>query len=104
LIGNTDMHFGNLAFYLGDTMPLWLAPVFDMLPMQWAPTLGQAALAPQFAPPPPLPNEREIWAQAALWAVEFWRRGAADATVSGEFAVIARHAGAQVERMRGLFV
>lgn len=103
VIGNTDMHFGNLAFYLGDTMPLRLAPVFDMLPMQRAPTPGQAAPSPQFAPLSPLPGERAIWAEAAGWAVEFWRRVVEDAAVSAEFAAQARRAATQVERMRGLF-
>ena len=39
LIGNTDMHFGNLAFWLADTLPFQVAPAYDMLPMLWAPGL-----------------------------------------------------------------
>jgi hypothetical protein len=50
-----------------------------------------------------LPAEREIWAEAAAWAEEFWRRVADDATVSAEFREIAGRAGSHVERMRGLF-
>lgn len=103
LIGNSDMHFGNLAFWFDDTLPFGLAPVYDMLPMQWAPTTGNATPTPPFAPPPPLPHEREIWGEAAAWAVEFWRRVAADTTVSAEFREIAARAGEHVERMRGLF-
>lgn len=41
LIGNTDMHSGNLSLYVErDTVakgPLTLAPVYDMLPMIWKP-------------------------------------------------------------------
>ena len=103
LIGNSDMHFGNLAFWFDDHLPFRLAPAYDMLPMLWAPTAGNATPTPVFAPPPPLPNEREIWAEAAAWAAEFWRRVAEDDAVSAEFAGIARRAGATVERMRGLF-
>ncbi len=103
LIGNSDMHFGNLAFWFDDTLPFRLAPAYDMLPMQWAPMTGNATPSPTFTPPPPLPNEREIWAEAATWAGEFWRRVAEDEAVSAEFAEIARRAGAHVERMRGLF-
>jgi len=103
LIGNTDMHFGNLAFFLGDTLPWRLAPLFDMLPMMWAPTTGQPAPPRQFAPPPPLPDEREIWSEAAGWAGEFWQRVADDGTVSAEFRATAREAGALVARMRGRF-
>ena len=70
LIGNTDMHFGNLAFFLGDTLPLRAAPAYDMLPMLWAPTPGQATPTPTFAPVPPLPDELSIWNEAAAWAEE----------------------------------
>lgn len=103
LIGNSDMHFGNLAFWFEDTLPFRLAPAYDMLPMQWSPMAGSATPMPAFAPPPPPPGEREIWAEAVAWATEFWRRVAEDARVSAEFREIARRAGAHVERMRGLF-
>lgn len=36
-IGNTDMHFGNLSFFVDSTLPFRLAPVYDMLPMAFAP-------------------------------------------------------------------
>jgi hypothetical protein len=38
LIGNSDMHQGNLGFHLVDRRPLPLAPVYDMLPMSLAPS------------------------------------------------------------------
>ena len=42
LIGNTDMHNGNLSF-IGDTgRPYSLAPAYDMLPMAFAPTSSGA--------------------------------------------------------------
>ena len=37
LIGNTDMHFGNLSFLFSFGGALSLAPVYDMLPMAYAP-------------------------------------------------------------------
>ena len=37
LIANSDMHAGNLSFYYSD-FPLTLAPVYDMLPMAFAPS------------------------------------------------------------------
>ena len=103
LIGNSDMHFGNLAFFLGDTLPLRLAPGYDMLPMLWAPVPGQATPAPTFAPAPPLPVELSEWNEAAAWATEFWARVLGDVRVSAEFAGHARAAGAQVARMREVF-
>ncbi len=49
-IGNTDMHFGNLAFFVDDvTKPqLEPTPVYDMLPMQWRPGVhsGELGCAP----------------------------------------------------------
>ena len=103
LIGNSDMHFGNLAFWLDDTVPFRLAPVYDMLPMLWAPTVANAMPAPPFAPPPPLPAEREIWSEAASLAGEFWQRFSEDERVTSEFAAVARTAGETVERMRAHF-
>ena len=38
LIGNSDMHPGNLGFHLVDAGPLALAPAYDMLPMSLAPS------------------------------------------------------------------
>ncbi|OYU99797.1 MAG: transcriptional regulator, partial [Verrucomicrobiales bacterium VVV1] len=79
------------------------APAYDMLPMLWAPTPGQASPMPTFSPAPPLPGELPIWNEAAAWATEFWQRVADDARVSAEFAAQARAAGAQVARMREIF-
>ena len=103
LIGNTDMHLGNLAFWLDDTLPFRLAPAYDMLPMLWAPTPGNATPAPEFAPMPPLPAERDVWLEAAGWAEVFWQRVAADERVSPAFAVIASDAGETVARLRRHF-
>jgi hypothetical protein len=103
LIGNADMHFGNLAFWLDDALPFRPTPAYDMLPMGWAPSTQGEVVERVFAPRAPLPGMRPAWSEAAGWAAEFWRRVAADTAVSAEFAEIARRAGAHVERMRGLF-
>ncbi|MSU68709.1 MAG: type II toxin-antitoxin system HipA family toxin YjjJ [Opitutaceae bacterium] len=103
LIGNSDMHFGNLSFWLDDARPFRVAPTFDMLPIAWAPSVQGEVAVRELAPRPPLPRAAGMWAEVAAWAIEFWRRVAADAAASAEFAEIARRTGAQVERMRGLF-
>jgi serine/threonine protein kinase HipA of HipAB toxin-antitoxin module len=103
LIGNTDMHFGNLAFWFDDTLPFRLAPAYDMLPMQWAPVAGGELVPPALNLRPPLPANEADWLIAAGWAEEFWSRVAASAQVSAEFAERARSAGALVARMRALF-
>ena len=38
LIGNTDMHLGNLAFFSGEGPPYQVAPAYDLLPMIFAPS------------------------------------------------------------------
>lgn len=103
LIGNADMHFGNLAFWLDDALPFRPTPAYDMLPMGWAPSTQGEVVERVFAPRAPLPGVRPAWSETAAWAGEFWRRVAADTAVSAEFQEIARRAGAHVERMRGLF-
>ena len=100
LIGNTDMHFGNLAFWFDDALPFRLAPAYDMLPMLWAPVAGEATPAPEFAPALPLPADREVWHEAAGWAAGFWAELAESPLVSAEFAGLARAAGAALARAR----
>ena len=102
LIGNSDMHFGNLAFWFDDTLPFRLAPAYDMLPMQWAPTVGNATPSPAFAPPLPLPGDREVWHEAAALSAEFWRLVAGNPLISPAFAAIARSAGETVARLRSV--
>ena len=100
LIGNTDMHFGNLAFWLDDTLPFRVAPAYDMLPMLWAPGPQGEIVERTFAPAPPLPATREIWQETATWAVAFWENVAADARLSPGFLVFAEGARAFVQRLR----
>jgi hypothetical protein len=103
LIGNTDMHFGNLSFWFDDTLPFRPAPAYDMLPMVWAPTpqgeIGERA----FAPRAPMPGLLAEWSEVAVWAEVYWQRVAASPDVSAEFAGRARTAGALVTRMRAQF-
>ncbi len=40
LIGNTDMHSGNLSFVAEDGRPCSIAPAYDMTPMSFAPRTG----------------------------------------------------------------
>jgi hypothetical protein len=101
LIGNTDMHFGNLAFWLNDTLPFQLAPAYDMLPMQWAPTMHGEIIERNFAPAPPLPAAQESWHQALGWAAEFWRRVAGDSRISAPFLRIAEQARRTLRKLQG---
>lgn len=86
LIGNTDMHAGNLSFIAEAGRPCALAPAYDMLPMAFAPTPGGAlkdALgAPQLSPGVP----SAIWRQAAGLARDYLDRLAHSGGLSPRFA------------------
>jgi hypothetical protein len=103
LIGNTDMHFGNLAFFLEDRLPLRLAPLYDMVPMLWAPRPGEGQPNPEFTPKPPLPRDSDIWLDAAKLAENFWARVEASPRVSEPFRLIAARAGSAIKTLRSRF-
>jgi len=86
LIANTDMHEGNLSFRPG----LTLAPVYDMLPMKYAPVRGIELPTPEFRPRLPLPDESALWADAARAASIFWERAGADRRISAAFRSLCR--------------
>ena len=78
-IGNTDMHFGNLSFYVDDvTRPVFVpTPAYDMLPMAWRPGVhgGELDLTPIHPQRQPAGYETEA-RLARGWAMEFWERAA----------------------------
>lgn len=86
LIGNTDMHAGNLSFVSDGAPPFALAPAYDMLPMGFAPSasgtvsdeLPPLRLAPSVAP--------VIWRRALELAHEYLLRLGAQAQLSPAFA------------------
>ena len=82
LIGNSDMHLGNVSLALADTRPLALAPSYDMLPMALRPASTGEVVPRALEIVPPLPEHRAAWTEAARMASAFWRRGAADAQLS----------------------
>jgi hypothetical protein len=77
LIGNNDMHAGNLSCFLGPKRPLELAPVYDMLPMRYAPSRAGDIFSSPLSFDPPLPQELENWAWASQLACEYWESAAA---------------------------
>ena len=81
LIANTDMHEGNLAFRPG----LKLAPIYDMLPMMYAPARGGEILAKDFKPDLPLLAEAATWRQVVTVANQYWNTCAQDMRISPEF-------------------
>lgn len=94
LIGNTDMHFGNLSFYLTFQGPFILAPIYDMLPMMYAPTVANAIPNRELELPLPNADSLDIWRDMTMLAKRFWESAASHELISPAFRVIAhRNAG-----------
>jgi DNA-binding transcriptional ArsR family regulator len=85
LIGNSDMHFGNLSLWVqpGDVAAgrFTLAPVYDMLPMRWRPDVQTGALdLLPFSPEP-----MDLQSPARPVAQAFWARAASQSDLSVGF-------------------
>ncbi len=63
LTANTDKHFGNLAFYDDYDGRFRLTPVYDMLPMLFAPAHDQI-VARRFTPAGPTSDTLTAWGRA----------------------------------------
>ncbi len=89
LIGNTDMHTGNLSFIRTGPSFYALAPVYDMLPMLYRPVSGDV---PErvFSPKGPTTDTAEVWAEALRCAVQFWEVMAEVADLSDGFRAICK--------------
>ena len=92
LIGNTDMHFGNLSLFAPEpaTGRFALAPTYDMLPMRYRPDMHQGdidyTVIERSRPTRGHENER---ARALEMAREFWCRLAGARSVSAPLRKIA---------------
>ena len=89
LIGNTDMHDGNLSFTPVEG-GLALAPIYDMLPMMHAPQRGIELPERAVEAVLPMPSERERWRSAARAAVAFWAAAEDDERISPGFRGVCR--------------
>jgi hypothetical protein len=97
LIGNADMHKGNLSFVPGSTFQL--APVYDMLPMMYAPLAGGELPTSAFGPSLPMPAERDAWLQAHPAALGFWQNAAQDERISRPFRAVCARNAAELARL-----
>lgn len=88
LIANTDMHLGNLSFGLSQGFEI--APVYDMVPMAYAPLPGGEVAARAFQPSLPPPAQRAAWLTAAHAAHGFWVRACADTRIGEGFRDVCR--------------
>jgi hypothetical protein len=102
LIGNSDMHFGNISFFLAERFPLPLCPVYDMLPMYFRPTSAGEIRRANLAPNLPRPENETAWRETWPVAYEYWKRVSRSAEISRAFRQIARESIRTVERLRQL--
>lgn len=85
LIGNTDMHHGNLSLVSEHGRPYALAPAYDMLPMGFSPRSTGAL--PDTLPPVQLHASvpHAVWVRALALATQFVARVRADDRFSDAF-------------------
>jgi len=102
LIGNSDMHFGNLSFFGSLGRDFSLAPIYDMLPMMYAPVAGDELPDRQFETALPGAGNLSIWKSMAEAAEDYWRKVASHELISTEFAALASANGEAVLRTRTL--
>jgi hypothetical protein len=99
LIGNTDMHPGNLSFMARGTSVLGLSPVYDMLPAFYAGTQGNAE-EPELQLAAPSPADAGVWDRASRAAIDLWQAVAGESGVSASFRRVARDNQGRVEAYR----
>ncbi|MFZ1389749.1 MAG: type II toxin-antitoxin system HipA family toxin YjjJ [Thiolinea sp.] len=85
-IANTDMHFGNLAFYFEDLKLQGLAPIYDMLPMFYMP-IRDEVVERDYQIKPLLGIDAEIIKQAYFLSNQYWNRIKDSKIISKSFKV-----------------
>ena len=88
LIANTDRHFGNLAYLDRYNGKFELAPIYDMLPMLFAPAHDEI-VERTFEPPELTSATLRAWPQAREMAERYWQVLTQDERISTEFRAIA---------------
>ena len=89
-IANTDRHFGNLSmFWEFGKSKFSLAPVYDMLPMAYAPAQGNI-VEREYRSPVVQFEQLHVWESAKKLGIEFWHNLSNDDRVSNKFKEISR--------------
>jgi hypothetical protein len=84
LIANTDRHFGNITLFDRYAGHLQLAPVYDMLPMLFAPQNDQIVARP-YEPARPTAASLSLWPHARALAEQYWELLIREPRLSDEF-------------------
>jgi DNA-binding transcriptional ArsR family regulator len=84
LIANTDRHLGNVSLFDRREGPFELAPVYDMLPMLFAPSDGDV-VEREFQPQGARAETLAVWPRARELALGYWTRLAEEPRLTGAF-------------------
>lgn len=100
LIGNTDMHTGNLSFLTDGGMPYDLAPAYDMLPMAFTPGANGLPRGDLVTADldPGVPDQ--VWCRMRDLAERYLERLKADEQFSVGFALCRAKALAAIQQIR----
>jgi len=79
-----------------------VAPVYDMLPMAYAPMAGGEIPRTVYAPGLPAPRDRDAWLAASGAAQVFWAAAAADTRISTPFRTVCDANLRELQRLTGL--
>jgi len=91
MIGNSDMHLGNLSFFADKGYKKFsIAPVYDMLPMYFAPTSQGEIVNKELKIPTPTPENINCWTKAREIAERFWKEVVLSELISEDFKTIAQ--------------
>ena len=104
LIANTDMHWGNLSFFLPEQSPYPLAPIYDMLPMRFRPSGTGEVVEREFKPTLPKPEDQNAWLEMHPHALAFWQRVAEHTKISNDFKVVASSIIKDLHRIREIVI
>lgn len=99
LIANTDMHWGNVSFFLPEHSPFPLAPVYDMLPMRFRPSSTGEVSEREFKPLLPMPEDQAAWFEMYPFAIGYWQRIIDHPSISPSFKQIAEQAVSALEHI-----
>lgn len=87
LIANTDRHFGNITLFDHHEGRFELAPIYDMLPMLFAPQHEQI-VDRRYEPAPPSPASLAVWNRARSLAEQYWALLADESRLSESFRLL----------------
>lgn len=103
LIANSDMHLGNAGLLLTDTLPLRLAPAYDMLPMWLRPSAQGSVAIRDYPIPTPTGTQIDAWRWAAGAACDYWQKVQAHTAVEADLRGFAQRMYTDIVRIRERF-